>query len=126
MAVAVASLGFKVVHLLAPGNTGQDLGLFVLAVVWNDGLHGFAKHVVGRVAEYLFGPMVPARNDALHRFADDGVVGRVNDGFDVHQIQLCQLALCLCNPAQHAVGTPLVHLDRGYKISTAQVGNGFL
>jgi hypothetical protein len=56
-------------------------GTFLVVPLRGDDQRDRPAHGLGRrVAEHAFGPRVPTCDDALERLADDGVVGRVDDG----------------------------------------------
>jgi hypothetical protein len=59
-----------------PGQEGRLLALPLLRDQYRDGL---ADRLVGGVAEDSLGPLVPARDDAFERLADDGVVGALDN-----------------------------------------------
>ena len=58
----------------------QDRALLVQPLRRDDQGDRLADGLVGRVAEEPLGPGVPRADDAVERLADDGVVGRLDDG----------------------------------------------
>ena len=57
----------------------QDFGLFIEAIGREEDGDGIADHFLGGVAEHPLGGWIPAFDDAVEVFADDGVVGRGDD-----------------------------------------------
>ena len=55
---------------------------------WNQDRHRFADDFLRRIAKNPLRPLVPAGDDAIEVFADDGVVG----GFDNGRNSLCCVA----------------------------------
>ena len=63
--------------------TGADRfehGVFLgLSIVGNDATNRSADHLVGCVAEHPLGGIVPRQNDAVQIFADNRIVGRLDN-----------------------------------------------
>ena len=51
-----------------------------LPIIGNDAANGRANHLVGGIPEHAFGRLVPRQNDSVQVLADDGIVGRLDDG----------------------------------------------
>jgi hypothetical protein len=69
-----------VVDALALPDPPEDGRLLVQMIRRDENRDGLADGLVGGVAEDALGPLVPAHDDAFERLADDGVVGRLDDG----------------------------------------------
>ena len=72
--------GLEVLDPLPAAEPLQDRGLLVLPLRRDDQGDRPADGLLGRVAEQPLGPGVPDRDDAVERLADDGVLGRLDDG----------------------------------------------
>ena len=57
----------------------EDFGFFVMAIGRNEYSHRLADRLLARVAEEALRATVPARNDAVDVFRNDGVVGRFDN-----------------------------------------------
>jgi hypothetical protein len=79
-AVLAAADGLVVLDALARADAREDGRLLVDVVFGEEGGDGLADDLLGRVAEDALGPLVPTGDDAFERLADDGVVGRLDDG----------------------------------------------
>ena len=79
-AIFVHADGFEVVDPFAAFEPRDDITFFVETLRRNDqadvSAHGFGR----RVAKGMFRARIPALDDAIERLADDGVVGRFDDG----------------------------------------------
>src|SRR5665213_1494004 len=58
---------------------GQNSRLLVLPVGWNEHGNGLADGLRLRVAEETFRTLVPTGDDAVKVFADDGVIGGIDN-----------------------------------------------
>ena len=57
------------------------VGFFLLSIGWNDEIGYKPANRLGRgVSEQALRTLIPARNNSVQILADDGVVGRVDDG----------------------------------------------
>jgi hypothetical protein len=65
--------------VLAPGDPGQDRALVLVQVGRDQGEHGGANHLRGRVPEDPLGGGVPGQDGAVERLADDGLVRGFDD-----------------------------------------------
>jgi hypothetical protein len=81
-AVFAEADGFKVIDTLPAAKLIQYFGFFIEAIGWEKDGDGLADHFFGGVAEHSLGGLIPAFDDAVEIFADDGVVGGGNDGFE--------------------------------------------
>jgi len=72
--------GLVVLDALAADEAREDGRLLVGVVFGDEDGDGPADDLVGRVAEDVLGRAVPARDAAVERLADDGVLGRLDDG----------------------------------------------
>ena len=72
--------GFEMLHALAAFEAIQDLRFFIEAIRRKKNGDRLADHLLGGVAEYPLGGLVPASDDAVQVFADNRVIGRSNDG----------------------------------------------
>lgn len=79
MPFLVTAHGFDVAESLAARDPGQEVILFGRAVRRYQAANRAPDHFVGRVTEDLFRGLVPGRDDARQRLADDAVVGRFDD-----------------------------------------------
>src|SRR5580704_14815951 len=68
------------IHSFALLQAGDNLGLFIETIRWDERRHRFADNLVSGVAEEPLRAFVPACDDAVQIFANDGVVGRIDDG----------------------------------------------
>src|SRR6185369_7049004 len=68
----------KVFDALTSAQPRQNLRFLIEVIRWNDDGDGLADYFVGGVAEDPFRPLVPTGDDALEGFADDGVIGRLD------------------------------------------------
>ena len=81
--------------------------LFIVAIGWNDQCHVLADRFLGRITEQALRTLIPAGDDAVEIFADDGVVGAIHNGSQQAGVSLglpsqrCQLAE---KPAAHLIG----------------------
>jgi hypothetical protein len=73
--VAAHALGLKVLDPLAGFQLRDDLVFLSNALRWNDERDMPAYRVALAVSEQPLSAGVPALNDALQRFADDGIIG---------------------------------------------------
>src|SRR5262249_47918684 len=71
--------GLVVFDALPAPNAVEDLGLFILATIGDEQRDRFADHLLGGVAKQLLGSAVPAGDDAVEVFADNGVVRVLDD-----------------------------------------------
>ncbi len=71
--------GLEVVDAFAFFEAFEDGGFFMLTVWRDDDGDGFSDHFGGGVAEDAFSGGVPALDDALEVFGDDGVIGGFDD-----------------------------------------------
>ena len=78
--VLAAAGGLEVVDALAVTHAFDDIGFFVPALAGDDQSDVLADGFFGEVAEDAFGGFVPTGDDAVEGFADDGVVGGIDDG----------------------------------------------
>jgi len=69
-----------VIEAVAAADVLEDFRLLVVELLRNQDGDRPADDLFGRVAEQALGGAVPADDDAVEGLADDGVVGRVNDG----------------------------------------------
>src|SRR5207237_9343394 len=83
----------EVFDALASGEPLQDLGLLVLPPRRNQERDRLADDLVRGVAKEAVRAFVPARDEAIERFADDAVVGRVHDGGETESLLVGFFAL---------------------------------
>ncbi len=70
---------FELVDGLAAHHSVGQLGLLACAFGRDDARQGLPQHFLGRVAEHVLGALVPARDAASERLADDRVAGGFDD-----------------------------------------------
>jgi len=97
-------------------NARQDLGLFVVPIVWNNNCDGLADRLVGRVTKDAFGPLVPACDYAIEILADNCVVASLDDGSNRAQTQLA-----FFNFGQERFGSRDVAVYRKHGVITEQL-----
>src|SRR5579884_1918865 len=79
-AVFSAANGFEMIDALSPPQSREDLRLLIQAIWRNEHGDRFAHGFFRRVAEHPLRAFVPAHDDAVQIFADDRIVGGVDDG----------------------------------------------
>ncbi len=57
----------------------QNRRFLILPAFRNQNRYGFADYFLGCVTEYAFGCLVPSPDNPIQVFADDGVVGRLDN-----------------------------------------------
>src|SRR5579859_4531549 len=72
--------GFEVLQTLTPGDLGEDLLFLGEPFHGNDEGDGPADGLRRGISEEVFGPTVPAGDDAIESLGDDGVVRAFDDG----------------------------------------------
>jgi len=72
--------GFVLLYPLAPPEPCNDLCLFFGTLSRYDPRHRLTKHFLGAVAKQASRAFVPTSDDPLQAFADNGVLGRLDDG----------------------------------------------
>src|SRR5262249_8807305 len=78
-AVLPATDRLEVIDALGPPEAGEDLALLVQAIRRDDEIDPLPDRFGGRIAEDALRARVPARDDAVERLADDGVVRGLDD-----------------------------------------------
>src|SRR6185312_6089408 len=78
-AILTLSYGFEPVDPLPTRDLPQEDRLLVMELRRNHQGDGFADHFVGRISENPLGTFVPALDNAVQVFANDGVVRRFNN-----------------------------------------------
>src|SRR6185437_4663811 len=68
------------VDALAGADLAEDLVFFIVKPSRDQAKNRLADHLVGGIAEDLARAFIPAGDDALEIFADDGIVRRVDYG----------------------------------------------
>src|SRR5687768_8968673 len=68
------------IDTFAPANAAENAGFFVGALGRDENGDVLADGFVGSIAKDAFGAAVPTGNDAVKVFADDRVVGELDDG----------------------------------------------
>src|SRR5271170_7959262 len=58
----------------------ENLIFFVLKFFRNQPEQGLANHLLGRIAKHPPRTLVPALDDSIQVFADDGILSGINDG----------------------------------------------
>src|SRR5690606_21912378 len=71
--------GLEVVHALAGADPAKDMGFLVHPLFWNENGDRLPNHLFFRKPENLLGTLVPACDNAIEVFADDGIIRRLND-----------------------------------------------
>jgi len=71
---------FVVIDGLAAPDARQYSRLFVHAIPRDQDGHRLADGFLGRIAEHPLGAAIPGLDDAVEILADNGVVGRLDDG----------------------------------------------
>ena len=79
-------------HTFPARNLAEDICLLVLAVGRDEPGDRLADHVCGRVAEDFRRTGIPACDDAVQIFSNDGIVGRFHDGGELRRSLLRPLA----------------------------------
>jgi hypothetical protein len=79
-AVFTDANGFEVFDGLAGGDTPENVDFFEKAIGRQQHTHGLADRFGGGIAEDTFCAGIPTGDGAVEGFADDGVVGRFDDG----------------------------------------------
>src|SRR5215472_1085363 len=64
---------------LAPSEAGKDGVLLRLPIGRYQAPDGLTNHFASRIAEHTLGRFIPARDDTVQRFADDGIGRRCYD-----------------------------------------------
>ncbi|MGA2594043.1 MAG: hypothetical protein ABSH32_29420 [Bryobacteraceae bacterium] len=79
LAILGAPYGFVVVHAPALSDLVKDSKHFVAAAGGRKNRYGLANGFLGGVAKNSFCRFIPGGNDAIEIFADDGVVGGLDN-----------------------------------------------
>src|SRR5690606_19763875 len=87
------ALGFKMFDGLTGPHALQNIFLLLVPLFGDDFQDRLPDHFRGRIAKNLFRGVVPAHDDAVQCFADNGVVGTVDDGDQLGIIDFGRLAL---------------------------------
>ena len=85
-AVLAHPLRFEMTHHSAACDMVEDHRLFGMTFGRYQFEYRLADHLLGRIAEYLFGSGIPARDHAVQVLADDGIFGRSHDGCQTGRI----------------------------------------
>jgi hypothetical protein len=72
--------GFEMLDALPGAQTAEDLAFLILELRRDDDGNRLSDGFVGGKSENAFCSGVPAGDDAVEVFGDDGVVGRLDDG----------------------------------------------
>jgi hypothetical protein len=70
---------FVMVDTFAASQPGKNVAFLFQAVLRDQYSNGLANYFLSAITEQALGTLVPADDDTLQRFADDGVVGRFNN-----------------------------------------------
>jgi hypothetical protein len=68
------------IHPLSGPDLAKDIGLFILAIGWDDDVDGLADYLIRLPAENPLGAPIPGGDDSFERFADDGIIRGFDDG----------------------------------------------
>ena len=77
--IFAATHGLKVLDPLAQADAPENVWFLVVTIWWDDREDGRANHLFGRVAKESLCTLVPAGDNAIEVFADDGVVRALDD-----------------------------------------------
>jgi hypothetical protein len=70
----MAAYGFVMFDALTAPDTINDNNFFLFSVRWKDQHNRLPDRFVCLVAEYTFGARIPAGDNSIEGFADDGII----------------------------------------------------